>query len=245
MASEPKKLGTAKLLFNCATSMGLEPTWVTPGGLFVITTSKGEQYFNGEFSNLNSQVSSSLARNKYLTRLILERNGMPNIPYLRPKSLEEAITFLELHQKIIVKPLHGAGATDIHIVDTIEQLTALNLPGKILEKYILGKEIRYLVLNDSVIAVHESKYGISVDQHRDLERVSYDVDTWDPVQTKMSLDISRVLDLPFAAVDYLIDQEKNYYVLEVNSAPGFKWFHAPSEGPPVDLAAMFLTASLK
>jgi|SRR5665647_8546 len=237
-----KKAGTAELLFKSARKMGLNPVWLTPNGLFVVTTNKGERYVNHEWSSLNSHISASLARNKYKTRLILGRHNLPNIPYSHPRSLDEAIGFLAKHKKIIVKPLKGSGAVDIHVVSSSDQLAALDIRHCILEQYVAGKEMRYLVLNGSVIAVHESKYGESVDQHRYLERVSYDSTLWDPELVKMSVKINGILGLAFSAVDYIIDDSGRQYVLEVNSCPGFKWFHAPSEGPVVDVAKLFLEA---
>jgi D-alanine-D-alanine ligase-like ATP-grasp enzyme len=104
--------------------------------------------------------------------------------------------------------------------------------------------MRYLILQGQVIAVHESKYGESVAYDRELERISYDVEHWDPVLMAQSLEIARVLGLSFGAVDYIIDTDGRHFILEVNSCPGFKWFHAPSEGPAIDVATMFLHATI-
>lgn len=117
-----KQVGTAKLLFNRAQQMGWQPAWVIPGGLFAVTTASGERYINFAQSSLNSHVSASLTRNKYLARLILERHGLPNIPFARPKTESEAEAFLTKHHKIIVKPLCGSGSRDIRIVESMEQL---------------------------------------------------------------------------------------------------------------------------
>jgi len=51
-----------------------------------------------------------------------------------------------------------------------------------------------------------------------------------------------LLDLNFAAVDYMIDDTGTAYILEVNTTPGLKWFHAPTSGPVVDVARLFLEA---
>jgi D-alanine-D-alanine ligase-like ATP-grasp enzyme len=104
--------------------------------------------------------------------------------------------------------------------------------------------MRYLVLNGEVIAVHESKYGVSVEADRDLERISYPQADWSDELTRLSLHVADLLGLRFAAVDYLIDANGKHHVLEVNSSPGLKWFHAPTSGPPVDVAAFFLEALL-
>ena len=234
-----KKAGAPELLFNRAFSMGLQPEWITPNGLFVITTDAGERYINNAQSSLNSTVNAGLAKNKYYTRLILDRHNLPNIPYMLSANIEESQAFLAKHKIIIVKPLQGAECTDIK-----NQLSTLDLSECILEKYLPGKEMRYLVLNGSVIAVHESKYGASVAQDRYLERVSYESSQWDPKLTEMSLKISEIMGLRFSAIDYLTDKNGESYILEVNTTPGLKWFHAPSEGPSVDVAKLFLDAMI-
>lgn len=237
-----QKLGTAELLFQCAQKMNLQPSWVSPNGLIAITVDGNEQYINLTRSPLNTATGVSISRNKYLTRLVLERNGIQNIPFMRPQTLEEATAFLEAHTKIIAKPVGGSGAHDIHIVTSATQLEGLAITGYILEKYILGQEFRYLVLNSKVIGVHRSEYGVSVAETRDLERISYPEETWDDSLIRSSLQITKILGLTFAAVDYLIDDLGQAHILEVNTTPGIKWFHAPSSGPVVDVARQFLEA---
>ncbi|MEK7152794.1 MAG: ATP-grasp domain-containing protein [Patescibacteria group bacterium] len=239
-----QKLGGAELLYRCAEQMGLQPSWVTPNGLFVIVTGAGEKYVNLGVSPLNTQVGASLSKNKYFARLIMERHNLPNIPFARPRTDAQAKAFLDEHTTIIVKPVSGAGAQDIHIVRDMSELESIDIRKYIFEKYITGKEMRYLVLADSVIAVHESEYGTSVEETRALQRISYSQDDWDPALIDLSTRIASILGLKFAAVDYLVDAQNRVYILEVNSAPGLKWFHAPTSGPPVDVAAMFLRALL-
>lgn len=240
-----QKLGTTELLYRTAQQMNLDPHWITPGGLFAVTFNGRERYVNFARSPLNSHTSSSLTKNKYLTRLILERHQMPNIPFIRPTSQDAAAVFLATHKKIIAKPLTGSGAHDIHIITEPSQLTTLNITKYILEKYIVGQEMRYLVLNGAVIGVHRSDYGTSVLEDRQLLRISYPHEEWDPQLTSTAIRAASALDLNFAAVDFLVTQAGRPYVLEVNSAPGLKWFHAPSSGPVVDVARQFLEAVFK
>lgn len=243
MTSE--KLGTAELLYRRAKQMSLQPSWVIQDGLFTIQTTSGEKYINFARSPFNSDVSISLAKNKYVTRLLMERHQLPNIPFARPQNLVEAKQFLKKHAQIIVKPVTGYGAQDIHIVSDGRELETMNIRKYIFEKYIAGKEMRYLVLNNDIIGVHESKYGTSVAEDRPLQRISYQHTTWDPLLIALSLRIANILDLHFAAVDYLIDAQGQVYILEVNTNPGLKWFHAPTSGPPVDVAGIFITAILE
>ena len=102
--------------------------------------------------------------------------------------------------------------------------------------------MRYLIMDGRVIAVHRSNYGTSVDKNRDLERISLPYTDWDQAIVARSITIAELLGLRFAAVDYLVDNAGAYHLLEVGAAPGFKWFHAPTSGPAVDVAHMFLSA---
>lgn len=240
-----QKLGTTQLLFRSAQQMGLNPSWITPEGLFAISLNGRERYVNFARSPLNSHTSTSLAKNKYLTRLILERHHMPNIPFTRAPSQAMAQAFLDTHQKIIAKPLRGSGARDIHIITIPSQLKTLAIRRYILEKYIAGQELRYLVLNGVVIGVHRSEYGVSVREDRPLQRISYPHTTWDPAMVASAIQVAHILGLNFAAIDYLVTPAGAAYILEVNSTPGLKWFHAPTSGPVVDAARQFLEAAFK
>lgn len=240
-----QKLGTAKLLFRSAEKMGLRPSWVTPNGLFAVYINGREQYVNFARSPLNSHTSASIAKDKYLTRCILERHNLPNIPFARPRSQVEATLFLYTHRKIIAKPIGGSGAHDINIITTTAQLKALNITKYILEEYISGQELRCLVLEGAVIGVHRSDYGTSIRKDRPLERISYPSSAWNPMLVASAVQVTQVLGLRFAAVDYLVDESGHAYLLEVNSNPGLKWFHAPTSGPPIDVARQFLEAIFK
>ena len=222
--------------------MGLQPDWVLQDGLFAISIDGREVYVNFARSPLNSDTSVSLAKDKFVARLILQRHGIPNIPFTRPRSQAEAEAFLAAHQTIIAKPVSGAGACDIHIVTRAEQLHELTIEEYILEKYILGQEMRYLVLNGQVIGVHRSDYGVSVEADRPLQRISYPKAEWDEALVESSLQIAQIMGLSFAAIDYLIDANRQSHVLEINTMPGLKWFHAPTSGPVVDVAGQFMDA---
>ncbi len=229
-------------MFVRAERMGLQPAWLVPGSLFVIATVTGEKYINYASSTLNSHNSVRLAKNKYHTRVIIGRHGLPNIPYARSNNLSEVLTFLATHGKIIAKPLCGSGSQDVHIVSNASQLATLDIEKYIFEKYILGTEMRYLVLNGDVIAVYQSEYGMSVEVTRPLQCISHPPASWNSQLMTISLEVARIFSLQFAAVDYMIDTSGHAYILEVNTMPDLKWFHAPSKGPSVDVAQLFLAA---
>jgi glutathione synthase/RimK-type ligase-like ATP-grasp enzyme len=229
-------LSTSELLFRAAENAGLQPAWVNPGGLFAINVGGVEKYVNYGRSHLNSHIAVSLAGNKLMTRTILGRHGLPNIPFARKWTLDGAKAFLSKHKVIIAKPLCGAGAKDINIIDNPKDFVRLTIKNYILEKYLEGKEMRYLVLDGSVIGVHHSKYGTSVEETRFLERISYSRNDWDETLVDLAVRVTAILGLKFAAVDFIVTPDGGKYILEVNSAPGLKWFHAPTKGPVVNIA---------
>ncbi len=239
-----KKLGSAELLFNIASRRGLRPSWLKQGSIFAIPTSGGECYINYSVSSINSQLSSSMVGNKNAARLVLARHGLPSMPHLVPADRAEARAFLARYKKIIVKPISGSNSHNVHIVESPEQLNSFTVQGYIFEEYAPGKEMRYLVLNNKVIGVHESQYGESVAEDRDLKRISYPRAEWDPGLVALSTKVARIFDLRFAAVDYIVGSDGRARILEVNSSPGMKWFHAPTSGPVVDVASLFLQAML-
>ena len=238
MAARP--LYTAELLFQGAQRLGLSPCWLTPGSVFAINVNGHERYIDLSRSPLNSDVSVALAKNKYVTRHILDRHQLPNIPFVLPESQVEAEAFLDRHKTVVAKPVSGSGSRDIHIISDWQQLGRLRLKKYLLEKYIAGRELRYLILNGSIIGVQRSDYGLSVAEDRPLKRIAYYEDQWNPAIMKLTQQIAIIMNLKFAAIDYLVDSFGKAYVLEVNTMPGFKWFHAPTSGPVVDVARLFL-----
>ncbi len=241
-SNQRKKLGTAELLFTSAQELGLQPKWLDYRKIFSIQTSSGEKYIDHSCSMLNSVASAMQVQDKYLTRVILDRHNLPNIPYALPRNTKEAEAFLAKHGEIIVKPKNGWGSHNIRRISRNSELTDITYPKYIFEKYIPGREMRYLVLNNEVIAVHHSDYGESVAVDRELQRISYEPQQWNDEKCAMALQIASIFDLHLTAVDFMVLADGSYTILEVNSSPGFKWFHAPSSGPAVNVALAFLQA---
>lgn len=239
-----KKLGSAELLFKAANKMGLRPSWLKRGSIFAVPTSDGERYINYSMSSMNSQLSSSMVGNKNAARLVLARRGFPTMAHLVTSNHIEAQAFLTKHGKIVIKPINGSNSRDVHIIEAPRQLAAFNVRAYIIEEYAPGIEVRYLILNGSVIGVHESQYGDSVAEDRELKRISYARAEWDPALIVLSVEVAKAFGLRFAAVDYIIGPGGQARILEVNSSPGMKWFHAPTCGPVVDVAGLFLQAML-
>lgn len=234
------KIPTHKLLYRAAEQLGLEPLWLIPNVLFAVITPSGEQYVNLGCSTLNSQLAVSLAADKYKTRIIMARHDMPSIAFSRARTQTDAEVFLLTHGKIIAKPLRGSGSCDIHVITKSSEMHELVIRNYILEAYVAGDEMRYLILNNKVIGVHQSRYSTSVQDDRYLERISFPQSEWDEYQVELALRAANILDLGFCAVDFLVDAAGQPHLLEVNTAPSMSLFHAPTSGPIIDVATAFL-----
>ncbi len=238
-------LDNSKLLFDKAHEMGLHPNWLHSYGLFSIKVGNKIGYVFAGTSMLNTHLSSYLTRNKHATRVILELHNLPNIPFAVPETLEDAQGFLKKHTNIIIKPTMGTGSQNVHLVTTLDDMKDLVLTDYIFEKYIQGEEMRYLVLNNNIIAVHKRIldgfiYNPMSDTHIALPRKQ-----WDKQLIAIARDCLKALHLNFGAVDFIVDTKKNYFILEVNASPGLKWFKYPVSGPAIDIARLFLEATIE
>ena len=227
-------------MLSAAESMGLKAKLINDHGMVAIEVNGKEVYLFHKTSNPNSQMATWLANNKYAARVIFERNCLPNIPFCYPKSDDEAINFLLDHGKIICKPLKGGHSQNIHLVTTKDELRKLDIPRCILEKFIDGQEVRFLVVAGEVKAVHHKVYDGPINNPETVRRVSIDKNMWDEQMSGLAVKASKALGLKFTAVDFLVTKKNEAYLLEINSAPGLDRFQKPDEGPPLNIMKLYL-----
>jgi len=204
-----------------------------------------ERYLFMSKTLLNTQISSYLSANKHATRVILDRHGLRNIPYCSPATLNELATFFETHQPIIAKPTMGQRAEGILVINEAAELSHVPLSGMIFEKYISGPEVRYLVLKDQVIAVQQKVFETEIYSPENSKRVSFPPEEWNLELSQVAKKVANILELGFCAVDFKQDQDKKWYLLEVNSAPALWRFEEPDEGPAVAVSELLLKAIVK
>lgn len=234
-------------LFAAAQKLGLSPTLVTNYGLMTVIFKGIEQYLFVSKTIVNTQLAAYLTANKHATRTVLATHNLPNIPFLTPQSLSELAAFFEQHGQIVAKPTLGQRAEGVRMIrhqTELHQYSTAELKNHIFEKYLAGRELRYLVLDDQVIAVQEKVYPGEIYQPGSSTRTSFARSAWDPQLLRDAVKICQVLGLGFGAVDFKVTDQQ-YLVLEVNSAPALWRFEEPDQGPSVPVCQLLLEATMK
>ena len=235
---------TAVVLFKEAKKMGLAPKWITDYGLFSIMVNKRIGYIFYARNFFNTNLSGNIAMDKHATRTILDLHKFPNVPFGMFSKKNDVKQFFQKHSKIIAKPVFGSGSKDVHLITSSEEIPELEFDKYIFEKFIEGREMRYLVFRDKVLAVHHKSYQGPINNPAKLKRISYSQESWNKELVNLTLEIADKLYLQFAAVDFLIDKRGKAFVLEVNSSPGLYFFEHPTAGPTIPIARIFLEATI-
>ena len=227
--------------------MGLDPKWETDYGLFSVKLPhlNHRQFFFHTNFNLNGELSRILVKNKHFTRLILEKNGFENIPYLLPSNQVELEHFFDDNQPIICKPLLGQQSRKIKLIKMRNQLAECSLEMTFFEKFIAGDEYRYLVLRNEVIAVQRKKLAPAPNNPWNLYYIGLPKSDWDQQLVQRSIKIAKLFKLKWVAVDYILDEEDLAWVLEVNSAPGIVKIHNPDKGEKTNAARLIWQSLIK
>lgn len=236
-----------ELLLRTASDMGLKPEVVADRGLVSLEINSIPRYVFHKASNPNDQMASWISGNKYATRVIMDRSGLPNIPYCLPEDDLQAQKFLTLHRRIVAKPVRGQKSKDIHLITDIDhtKLAQLETGKYILEKFVKGQEVRLLVVCGVVLAVHHKKYLTEINNPNAVRRVSLEKSAWPKDLLPVAIAAAGAIGLRFSAVDFLVSDDGQHYVLEINSAPGIDRFQQPDEGPAIDAMRLYLEQLVK
>ncbi len=235
---------SSQALFESAQRAQLSPHWLSDYGLMEVTFAGGKKLLFANKSELNSQLAAYLSANKHATRTVLHQYDLPNIPYCTPKTLAELESFFVQYQPVVMKPTMGQRAVGVELIKESESLPRTSFSGQIFEQYIRGKELRYLVLQSQVIAVHEKVFAGEIYQPSASQRVSYPQSSWDDQLVRTAVQACQVLGLEFAAVDFMIKTDGVALILEVNSAPALWRFESPDQGPAIAVCDLLLRATL-
>lgn len=238
MPTGQAKHDSSYFLFKEAQKLGLEPEWVTDFGAFSVLIDQRRVPVFEAVTIINNSLSSFLARNKYLTRIVAQQLGLANIPFRLPQSFSELKSFWDQYRPLIAKPTTGWKGQNTRLVEFEEELSQLDTSQLLMESYVDGLEVRLVVLDGKVIAAQE-KYPTPTQKNRWKKRwKNVAASAFGERSIQDSLQLCSALGLRLAAVDWIRDAQGSYWLLEVNSMPGLQKIHEPDEGEPIDAAAL-------
>jgi D-alanine-D-alanine ligase-like ATP-grasp enzyme len=249
-----KVVTSSQILFAEAQKLDLNPRWETDYGLFSVelpnpqakkNTSTTRQFFFHTNLNLNGERARFLSKNKHFTRLVLAEAGFKNIPFCLPASRLELEKFFDKHQPIICKPLLGQQSKSIKLISTKNQLNDCSLHLTFFEKFIKGVEYRCLILQNEVIAVQRKELKTTKKSPWQLFYINLKSEKWDKKLMTEAKKIAQVFNLNWAGIDFIVEADGSFWILEVNSAPGIVKIHHPDEGAGVNAANKVWKAVMK
>ncbi len=240
-----KKYASAEILYEEAERLGLHPKWETSDGLFSIENDKKTYFVYYTKLFFNTQLGSILCRDKHLTRVVLDKFGMPNIPYLYSNKRREIFAFVDKYKVVVQKPVLGEKAQNVVLIKAASQISFNSLEEIILEKYVEGIEYRCLVLKGKVIAIQKKILNPSKEYPWRKYIENLDKDKWNLKMTRLSEKISSVFKLGFVAADFILDKDYKLWILEINSMPGLFSFHNPDAGKKLNVASVLIKEILR
>jgi RimK family alpha-L-glutamate ligase len=189
---------------------------------------------------INSRESLEIASDKFLTSIFLEKYKIPTPKTIVCEDPEEALeSFDELGGDLVIKPLYGSRGVGItrlndkgfaeNVMYTLGQLNEVFYLQEYIEHY--NRDIRILVIGNKAIAgmfrvsdnwktnIHAGARSEPLEINKELE--------------SLAIKAAQVTKTDIAGVD-IIESERGYLVLEVNSIPGFTALQKVTE---IDLAA--------
>lgn len=144
---------------------------------------------------------------------------------------QEVREFVEVHQKVIFKPVYGGAhtklVTEAHL--EINRLTmALSISPVTIQEYIPGTNIRSYAIGESVYTAEIRSPAL--DFREDLEAELIPIDLPEAVR-QQCLAISQAFMLEWTAIDWRVKPTGEYVFLEANPSPMFVHFERQTGFP--------------
>ncbi len=177
---------------------------------------------------VNSPTAIERTVDKYYTSFLLEDAGIPTPRTVVTENFDEALRAFQEMGDVVVKPLFGSeGKGMVRISDkdsAYRAFRALELGRYVyyLQEFIPhGQEdIRAFVVGNRVVAAMRRRgtgWKTNVAQGAQVEPLVLSA----PLE-ELSLQAARLVGTDYAGVDLLPAEDGRYYVLEVNSIPGWR-----------------------
>lgn len=232
-------------LFQEAKRRGYSPFWIVPDQKFGCTVEGMlvEVYQTRGVGNIPQY--SKVTKNKYQTRQFLEKFGFPNIPYCYTKSDSQLQEFFRNYHPIIAKPIEGQRAEKVILVQNEYELASIPKEKTIFEQYMQGNEYRVFFLEGTVVGMQRKTLWPSLEQPWRKQITNLEKEEWDPTLLDLSKQIYSLIPQPWLAVDWIQDDNKRNWVLELNSYPGISSSEQPDSGVPNHLSSYVLDRIIK
>ncbi len=176
---------------------------------------------------INSRESLEIASDKFLSSVYFERFGIPTPKTIICEDSQDALnSFEDLGGDVILKPLFGSKGIGItrlqdkafaeNVIYTLEHLNEVFYLQEFIPHY--NRDIRILVIGEEVVA---GMYRIS-DNWKTNVHAGAKVKPIEINEELKSLAIktAKITKTEIAGVD-IIESERGYLVIEINSIPGF------------------------
>jgi len=176
---------------------------------------------------INSRESLEIASDKFLSSIFLKNHNIPTPDTIICEDPNDALEgFTELGEDVILKPLYGSKGIGItRLNDKAFAENVIYTLGELNEVFYLqefvehnNRDIRILVLGDKAIA---GMYRVSDNWKTNI----YAGASMEPIELttelkNLSIRAAKAVKTEIAGVD-IIESDKGFQVLEVNSIPGF------------------------
>lgn len=142
---------------------GISCELLVPGDEEIFELQKGDRkiFINRGVSPYVSHMAATLSENKLATNTLLQNHGIPIPEFMFCADLQqEAISFLEQYQPLVVKPFDTNKGVEIHLnISNIKDLEQAFLKVRkvsshaILQRQAAGKDYRILLIGDELAGV--------------------------------------------------------------------------------------------
>lgn len=182
-------------------------------------------------------LGSALAMDKIRCKWLFQAQGIATADFRVLRSVPEATTALlaELGGKVMVKPANEGSSIGMSMADKVADLQtavaeALRFDQDVLvERWIQGRELTVAVLGEQVLPIIEMRTPHTFYDYQ----AKYQADTTEylcpaPIDAALTARVQQLAWQAFTAVgasgwgrvDFMLDQQGQPYVLEVNTVPG-------------------------
>ncbi len=199
--------------------------------------------FNDSMSTLRSLIRACPARwinswqayqfhqEKPLQLGKVKQIGVPIPATLIGNSPEQVRKFVQVHEKVIFKPVYGGAHTQFVTENHLEPQRlsrVLSISPVTIQEYIRGTNIRSYVINGSVYSAEIRSNALDFREDREAELLPVELPD---LVAQQCLAIAKALLLEWTAIDWRLKPTGEYIFLEANPSPMFLHFERQTGFP--------------